>query len=56
MTKKDVFLKLLLMFQDAEKSVNRLISGDDVELINYGIEKIDLMVTRIAEMYEEAEQ
>lgn len=55
MTKQEVFTKLLLMFKDAEKSVNRLISGEDQELIAYGLEKIDLMVTRMAEMYEEAE-
>lgn len=56
MTKDMVFERLLFMFEQSEKTVNRLISGDDKDLIAYGMEKIDLAVRQIAQQYQEAEE
>lgn len=54
--KKDlVFEKLLFMYEQAEKSVNRFLSGDDEQLLAYGLNKIDLTVRQIAQQYQEAE-
>lgn len=53
-TKHDVFLELLKMFECSEKSVNRLISGDDDELIKHGLKKIELEIKMFIREYEEA--
>lgn len=55
MKKNDIFVKLLLMYEQAEKQVNRLISGDDAELIKYGESKIEMVLKQISQEYEEAE-
>ena len=55
--KKDlVFEKLLFMYEQAEKSVNRFLSGDDEQLLAYGLNKIDLTIRQIAQQYQEAER
>lgn len=54
-TKEDVFYELLSMYEQSEKSVNRMISGDDAKLENYGLKKIELVLKQLAKEYQEAE-
>lgn len=53
-TKEDVFYELLKTFENSERSVNRLISGDDEELISYGLKKIELEIKMFMREYKEA--
>ena len=53
-TKEDVFLELLQLFEQSEKSVNRLISGDDEELIAYGNRKIEIEIGLFMNEYRRA--
>ena len=43
------------MYEQAEKSANRLMSGDDEQLREYGLDKIKMVLKQISQEYEEAE-
>lgn len=55
MNKEEVFLNVLKMYEAAERTVNKYISGGDEKLIEYGLNKIDLIVKQLAKEYREAE-
>ena len=52
--KEEVFLRVLSMYEAAERTVNKYISGNDEKLIEYGLNKIDLIVKQLAKEYREA--
>lgn len=55
MNKEDVFMKLLSMYEKAERQVNRLMNEYDEELQDYELKKIEMIVEKFAKEYQEAE-
>lgn len=55
MNKEEVFLKLLAMYEQAERQVNRLMNEYDKELQDYELKKIGMIVDKFVKEYREAE-
>ena len=55
MNKEEVFLKLLSMYEQAERQVNRLMNEYDEELQSYELKKIEMLIEKFAKEYQEAE-
>ena len=55
MNKEEVFLKLLSMYEQAERQVNRLMNEYDEELQSYELKKIEMVVKKFLQEYQEAE-
>lgn len=55
MTKDDVFNKLLAMYEQAERQINRLINEYNEDLSDYELKKIELIIRQFSKEYEEAE-
>ena len=54
MNKEGVFLKLLSMYEQAERQVNRLMNEYDEKLQNYELKKIEMIVKQFLKEYQEA--
>lgn len=54
MHKEEVFLKLLQMYEQAERQVNRLMNEYDDELYNYEMKKIEMLIEKFSKEYKEA--
>lgn len=54
MNKEEVFMRLLSMYEQAEKQINRLINEYDDDLCNYELKKIEIIVKQFIRDYQEA--
>ena len=54
MNKEEVFTRLLSMYEQAERQINRLINEYDDELCNYELKKIEIIVKQFIREYQEA--
>lgn len=55
MNKYEVFMRLLSMYEQSERQVNRLMNEYDEELHDYEMKKIKMIIEKFEKEYEEAE-
>lgn len=55
MNKYEVFMRLLSMYEQSERQVNRLMNEYDEELHGYEMKKIKMIIEKFEKEYEEAE-
>lgn len=56
MNKEEVFLKLLVMYEQAERQIAKFMSAEEGDewLYDYGITKIKLIIKQMQKEYQEA--